>query len=261
MIMSSCLKNGLKKIYKAVATPFYQMECTIAKKFAAHAYERLFFCEWRLLGNPEQFDHDIDLYYQWPATNNPHWLERGVYNLLAIKQFAHPALIELCCGEGFNSTRFYATSCDQVWACDFDPAAIKQARRKYGFPNVTFEVADIRDGIPATIGATTPTNVIWDTAIEHFTPAEIDAIMQRIHEVLTPTQGILSGHTITKNGDRKGIEQHEYEFENMDDLKRFFTPYFKNVMVWETVYKDRHNLYFMASDGVLPFSKDWEHWR
>lgn len=62
--------------------------------------------------------------------------------------------------------------------------------------------------------------------------------------------------------EQKGVslKQHEYEFADKEDLKRFFVPYFKNVIVWETIYEDRHNLYFMASDGELPFTKEWEHW-
>ncbi len=72
--------------------------------------------------------------------------------------------------------------------------------------------------------------------------------------------GILSGYTIVERKDGvKSLSQHEYEFKNMEDLKRFLTPYFKNVMVFETIYQERHNLYFYASDGDIPFSNDWKH--
>jgi hypothetical protein len=46
----------------------------------------------------------------------------------------------------------------------------------------------------------------------------------------------------------------------MADLKRFFTPHFKNVTVFETIFPERHNLYFWVSDGIIPFSDEWEHW-
>ncbi len=45
----------------------------------------------------------------------------------------------------------------------------------------------------------------------------------------------------------------------MQDLKRFLTPHFKNVRVFETIYPERHNLYFWASDAVIPFASDWPH--
>lgn len=248
-----------KRVYKAISVPWYKLECHIAKKFAAHAFRKLFYSEW-CIDNPEQFDHDIDLYYQWPVKNIPHWLERGIFNLLAIKQYADPVLIELCCGEGFNTTRFYSLSCRKIWACDFDAKAIKEAKKKYFAPNVTFEIADIRTDIPATVNGAEPTNIIWDTAIEHFTEDEINIIMCRIKKILQARKGILSGHTITRQENGKSLEQHEYEFADMEDLKRFFVPYFKNVIVWETIYEDRHNLYFMASDGELPFCPSWHHW-
>lgn len=142
---------------------------------------------------------------------------------------------------------------------DFDNIAIHEAIKKHSACNITFEVADIRKNIPVTIDGMSPTNVIWDTAIEHFTEDEIDSIMKRIKEVLTDKKGIISGHTIVER-EEKSLEQHEYEFKNKEDLKRFFVPYFNNVIVWETVYQDRHNLYFMASDGQLPFTESWSGW-
>ena len=125
--------------------------------------------------------------------------------------------------------------------------------------NIRFDVVDVRYGIPEKVNGQSPTNVIWDAAIEHFTPVEIDNIMKRIYNILKPSNGILSGCTIVENSNGKSLEQHEYEFKSMNDLKRFFTPYFKNVIVFETLWEDRHNLYFWASDGVLPFSAGWEH--
>ena len=67
------------------------------------------------------------------------------------------------------------------------------------------------------------------------------------------------GTRLLKKPDGKSFRYHEYEFKNMEDLKRFLVPYFKNIMVFETIYSERHNLYFYASDGDIPFSNGWEH--
>ena len=40
---------------------------------------------------------------------------------------------------------------------------------------------------------------------------------------------------------------------------RFLAPWFTNVKVIETIYPERHNLYFFASDGTVPFSGQWEY--
>jgi hypothetical protein len=64
--------------------------------------------------------------------------------------------------------------------------------------------------------------------------------------------GILSGYTLTEAPDgRKSNDLHEYEFKDKDDLRRFFTPHFKFVKVWETIYPTRHNLYFAASQSPI----------
>jgi cyclopropane fatty-acyl-phospholipid synthase-like methyltransferase len=101
-------------------------------------------------------------------------------------------------------------------------------------------------------------NVIWDAAIEHFTEIEINEIMKNIKSRLK-SNGILTGYTILEqsNGE-KSLSHHEREFKSKDDLKSFFEPHFKNIKVFETIYPSRHNLYFYASDGILPFDKDWE---
>ena len=51
---------------------------------------------------------------------------------------------------------------------------------------------------------------------------------------------------------------HLREFKSKEELKNILLPYFKNVRVFETIYPSRQNIYFFASDGILPFDSDWE---
>jgi len=227
-----------------------QMECAIARFWASGAHKRLMLVQWGFPPQPEHFDHHIDLYYQWRYSRNSMWIERGAFGSLALQG---GDLLELACGDGFNATNFYSLRSRRVIACDFDAKAIATARRKNDAPNVEFLLADIRANMPTG----NFTNVVWDTAIEHFTPVEIDKILADIKTRLTPG-GILSGHTIVERTDgRKSLIHHEYEFKNKEDLLRFFTAHFRNVTVFETIYPSRHNLYFWASDGSLPFNSDW----
>jgi len=102
-------------------------------------------------------------------------------------------------------------------------------------------------------------NIIWDAAIEHFTPEEIEKILKDIKSRLKENS-ILSGHTIVERSNGvKSLSYHEYEFKNKEDLLKLLTPHFKNVTVFETIYPSRHNLYFWAADGLLPFSPGWSH--
>ena len=241
-------KSFLKKIAELV----FAAESKVAKIWASAAHKRLFHAQWMMGPQPEWFDHDIDLYYQWSQTGNSLWLERGVFGGLALKG---GNVLELACGDGFNAKHFYAHRSKSVVACDFDGSAIKTAKEKNCGKNITYMLADIRTNMPTGQYE----NIVWDAAIEHFNPKEIHDIMLKIKERLTKV-GVLSGYTIIERSDGvKSLHQHEYEFQNMEDLKGFLTPYFRNVKVFETIYPSRHNLYFFASDSMIPFIADWPH--
>ena len=250
--MKRAILNGLS-LFKPILMFLFEIESSIAKKWVSSAHKRLMFVSWAIPKNPEYFDHQIDLFYQWQKNRISFWLERGVFGSVALKRKGD--VLELACGDGFNARNFYSGLASKVLACDFDKSAISLAKRKNPAANVTYVLADIRNNMPSG----EYDNVIWDGAIEHFTPEEILVIVPNIKRRLK-SDGILSGYTIVGNQNNKSLAQHEYEFKSMADLKKFFTPHFKNVIVFETIFPQRHNLYFLASDGILPFSDKWEHW-
>jgi len=239
-------------LFKRPIEAVFTLEAATAAAWASNAHWRLHLANRGLPPAPEYYNHKLDLYWQWPATRNSLWLERGVYSTLAIKP--NSQLLEVCCGDGFNSYFFYSKKAASVTAVDFDPRAIAYARRHYKLPNLCFQLADIRTEVPAG----DYDNVVWDAAIEHFTETEIQSVMPVLKTRLARRLGILSGHTIVERHDgRKSLEQHEYEFKSKEDLLRFIEPHFKNVTVFETIFPERHNLYFWAGDGEIPFAPDW----
>jgi cyclopropane fatty-acyl-phospholipid synthase-like methyltransferase len=190
--------------------------------------------------------------FQWLETRNSLWLERGVFGSLAIKPNSN--LLELACGDGFNARNFYSLRSRHVIAVDFDPNAIATANRRNSAPNVEFRLADIR--LEMSEGAFN--NIVWDAAIEHFTPEEIENLMNMIKSRLSK-DGVLSGYTIVERADGKqSLSHHEYEFKSKYDLLRFFKGHFKHVTVFETIYPGRHNLYFWASNTTIPFDESWD---
>jgi SAM-dependent methyltransferase len=237
------------------AKPFlevvFSLEARLSEWWVSGAYHRLFLVQWGILPVPEFFDHKIGLYWMWRAKRSPHWVERGIFSLLALEQGCK--VLELCCGDGFNAHFFYSVRAGSILSVDFDPRAIAHSRKHFRAENVTYELADIRTQMPEGIFD----NITWDAAIEHFTEIEIADLMDNIKRRLTPA-GILSGYTIVERSDgKKMLPHHEYEFKSKDDLARFFRPHFRNVKVFETIYPDRHNLYFWASDGTIPFMPEW----
>jgi ubiquinone/menaquinone biosynthesis C-methylase UbiE len=216
------------------------------RKVTAFTHYAQYAAQWGFPPRPEWFDHYLDQHWQWSATNNSLWVERGVFSRLVMKP--QSKLLEICCGDGFNAKHFYSSRASSILALDFDKDAIPHAKRYNSAPNITYIQKDIREGLPAGPFD----NIIWDAAIEHFTEKEIDTIMSEI-KARIGQDGILSGYTLTEAADgRKSNDLHEYEFKDKEDLRRFFVPHFKHVKVWETIYPTRHNLYFVASQAPLP---------
>ena len=218
------------------------------RKFSALTHRFQFLVEWSV-DNPEYFDHNIDLYSSWHRSRESFPLERGVFSSFALSPNSN--VLDLCCGDGFNSFYFYSLRAASVTAVDFDREAIRWAKRNYTAKNLIFNVGDIRTDIPDGPFD----NIVWDAAVEHFTESEICSIMERIKTVLDPN-GTLSGYTIIEPADGgKHLHQHEYEFHSKEDLSRFLSPHFKNVHIFETIFPTRTNLYFYATDGLLPFER------
>lgn len=226
----------------------------LVRKFASFTHHCQHMVEWGITPNPEWYDHFLDQYWGWSKTGSAMPWERGVFGGLALKQNGNT--LELCCGDGFNATHFYAAKVNSIISVDFDENAIVHAQNNCNNPKITYKKCDIRTELP--LGKFE--NIVWDAAIEHFTPDEINSIMTEIKNRLTP-DGVLSGYTITKRPDgTKSHHEHEYEFSSKEDLMRFLTPHFQKVKVFETEHPDRHNLYFYASDSApLPFDADWKY--
>lgn len=232
--------RGLSRMSRAVTSSIHQLQYKL---------------EWEWGGEtPEYFDHHLDAFYQWHAQRQSFPWERGVYSSLALQATRTdrlPKVLELCCGDGFNTYHFYSSQAESIVAMDFDPEAISSARRNCSAPNIRYLLGDIRTDMPSGQFE----NIIWDAAIEHFTEDEITTLMQSLKERLAPG-GIASGYTIVEpEHGGKHLHQHEYEFHDKADLARFLEPWFTNVQVWETVFPSRTNLYFFASDDALPFDR------
>jgi len=230
----------------------------LSRSFSRVAHYAKTFCDWTVPPTPEFTDHFINQYFLWPELKRTFWLEGAVMCSLAMKRGGR--YLELCCGGGFYSDMFYASIARELVAVDFDPRAIELARRHHGRDNIRYEIVDIRKALPDG-----PFDgVIWDGAIEHFSSAEIAAVMAEIKRQLVPN-GVLSGYTIAESGEGLQHPDHEQEFKGMDDLATRLKPYFRNVLVFEslhqTIQPPRHNLFFYASDGTLPFDADWPHAR
>lgn len=216
---------------------------------AVHRFQ--FLVEWGV-DNPEHFDHFLEQHNTWRRDRHAIGWERGVLSVIALERpcsMGKPKVLELCCGDGFNTFHFYSVKSESIVALDFDEDAIAAARRNNSAPNISYLVRDIRTEIPQDAFD----NVIWDAAIEHFTEAETAKILSSIKKSMRQ-DGLLSGYTLLEDADGgMHLHQHEREFRSMEDLYRVLEPFFQNVHILRTSSPSRENLYFFASDGILPF--------
>jgi len=249
--MRRVLKGIIRFIRDHGALAFVKFVNRCLRSLTASGHKVQMTLEWGLRPNPEWFDHFIDQHEQWHRTRIPFPWERGIFNLLAMKP--ESKVLELCCGDGFNAHHFYSIRAGSVTSLDFDPKAIAHARKHFKAPNVTYLLADIRKDLPPGPFD----NIIWDAAIEHFTEEEIASIIRQIRGRLRDL-GTLSGYTLIEEQDHKGHHEHEYEFKSREDLARVLKPHFKNVLVLQTDYPTRKNLYYFASDAPLPFDPEWQ---
>jgi SAM-dependent methyltransferase len=198
----------------------------------------------------EWFDHEIDVQWQWVARQRSMFLERGVLNTLAIRPGAE--ILEICCGDGFNAHRFYAGRGAHVLAVDHNRAALRHAGRFHARPNIAnieYRCCNILQGIPEGPFD----NIIWDSAMHHFTLPEVTVILSSVHRSLA-ADGVLSGYTVIEPDENYSYAR--LHFTDPEPLADLLAGEFAHVAVLETPDALRRNLYFFASDVLeaLPFA-------
>lgn len=238
------MKSVLVKVYLAfrpLLMLLSRIETWISRKWVQAAYHRMYMLQWQFSygKHPEHFDHEMDLYYQFPVKAESGWMERGILNRMALSAFREPKVLELCSGDGFNARHFYAPACKELVGVDFDEKLLSIARKRNSAPNIKYLSMDIKKEMPVAEGGFH--NIICDAALAYFSEQEILDIVKRVKQHLRKG-GIFSGMV--------AIENHEggYRFADVNDLKRFLKPSFRYVYVCETVSPIKHSLYFFASD-------------
>jgi SAM-dependent methyltransferase len=240
------LAGMLSSLHTLIVPPLRLFNAAL-RALSSGAHHLQYKVEGFLRPSAEWFDHEIDVQWQWVAKQRMMFLERGVLNTLAIGPGAE--VLELCCGDGFNAHRFYAERGAHVLAVDHSREALGHAERFHGRPNIEYRPCDIREGVPEGPFQ----NIIWDSAIHHFTLSEVAVILASIHRSLAD-DGVLSGYTAIEEG-----EDYSYarlHFSGPEALADLLAGEFAHVAVLETPDAERRNLYFFASDvlSALPFS-------
>jgi 2-polyprenyl-3-methyl-5-hydroxy-6-metoxy-1,4-benzoquinol methylase len=247
----------VRKSVKHILEFIFLRLASASRRLAGMTHFGLYVVQWGIKPTPNWFDHNVDVYWQWPKRNDSSWLERGILNSICLEG---GNALELTCGDGFYTSRFYASKLKSVIACDWDAKAIASARKYSKTSNVNFVVADILTEMPSGEFQ----HVIWDFGFpwcNHFTTQQIVFIVTQCKARLT-TGGIFSGYLALLNDSVEHVKDEnvkEISFRDIRALKAFLLRHFAHACVLETFSPGRHNAYFYASDGTVPLTTDWVH--
>ncbi len=167
-------------------------------------------------------------------------------------------VLDIGCGDGFTTRRFFAPCCFQVDALDVEPSAIATAKRHQALDKITYH---LMDAVQSPFPRERYNVVIWDGALGHFPPETTALMMQKIRNVLTP-DGIFVG---SESLGHEGGDHLQY-FETLEELAKSFTPHFEVVAMKEHAYRIgrkgeflRREAYWRCSASAKRF--DAQKWR
>ena len=155
-------------------------------------------------------------------------------------------VLDIGCGEGFFTKRFYAHRAKLVHAIDIDAGAIRRARRRNRDPRVQFFEADATSFVPPLPNYDV---IVWDGAIGHFSAAQSDRVLRTIVSCLD-ADGIFCGSESLRHygGD------HLQAWASEDDLAALLRQHFRHVEIFSTEYRGgfsnehvRHEAYWRCS--------------
>lgn len=194
------------------------------------------------------YDHRADFFFG-PA--NWHWSERGVLATRLIPDGGR--VLDLCSGDGIYSGLFYSLRALHVDAVDIDDKALGIARRRYMRPNVIFHRGDIvRDPFPGDDYDV----VCMFAGIEHFAPDAGMRLLQKIAKALAGRDAVFIGSTPIFPHRGGFNPDHENEFLDLDDLRRFLEPHFESVDLWISPWPRKRSESYFECRGPRVLSED-----
>jgi SAM-dependent methyltransferase len=210
------------------------------------------FCDLQVPPSAVYTDHFINQFFLMSAYKRTWWVEGPAFCGLAIEPGAR--ILELGCGTGYYTDIFFSPFASEIVAIDIDPRAIEFARRFHQTKNIRYAVVDFRKELPEG-----PFDVvIWSPTIIAYTPEEVDVFMARLSTILAKNARLCGFTAVEAEGPSDDVLWHD-----LRSLGARIKKYFANVRVFErnhvTIQPHRHELYFYASDGPLPFDSEWTH--
>jgi methyltransferase family protein len=127
-------------------------------------------------------------------------------------------LLDIGCGDGFFTKRFFSKSCSHIDAIDIEKDAIGTAVRENASRNIQYTVLDaVCDPFPSNRYDV----IVWDGAIGHFAADTTNVMLNKITDALSEDGLFVGSESLGKEG-----HDHLQFFESMSDIDQLFRKHF-----------------------------------
>ena len=162
-----------------------------------------------------------------PKTIGPYGYYRGFFSSLVVRD--GDKVLDISCGDGFFSKRFFGVKASHVDAIDIERDAIDMALRYNADPKVSFFVRDaVEDPFPSNDYDV----VIWDGGIAHFAPGTTEGMFKKIKAAMRPGGVFAGSETLGFDGS----EDHLQRWDTLEEVRAMLAPNFRYVELYETEY-------------------------
>jgi SAM-dependent methyltransferase len=154
---------------------------------------------------------------------NPAVFSRAFFS----SELVHPGdrILDIGCGAGFFSMRFFAAVAGHIDAIDIEPTAVAAGRRWNAAPNVSYWQLDaVNDPFPSD----GYDMIVWDGAIGHFPREVTQQVLAKVAKALEPEGTFVGSESL-------GCEGHDHLqfFDGLAELRNVLAPHFRHVRLRE----------------------------
>ena len=231
----------------------------LAKGLLSHYYRSVFRRQWawQVYGEPHFSLHSGALFSLLDGQ-----IGQGIYALMRAFLSAEiirekDYVLDIGCGDGALTKRFYAPRAAHVDAIDIEESAVRYAIKHNPASNISYRRLD---AVTEPFPRPTYDVIIFDGAIGHFTREGSAAVLEKISSALAPSGVFCGSESIGPEG-----HDHLQIFQTSDDLRSLLKERFRHVRVKQQKYAlqsmadDRMEAYWRCSnvDGRLD-ELDWK---
>ena len=195
----------------------------------AEYYKEWFHREWVISAEKPHFTYFRPTFFGFTYNQIPPSIcnfYRGFYCAEVIQP--GDSLLDIGCGDGFLTLRFYGGKCSYIDALDIEPKAIQLALQNNNSPNIHYHLLD-------AVAKPFPNDkydvIVLDGSIGHFSADVTDLLLNKIKNALKPN-GIFVG---SESLGREGCDHLQF-FYSLNELSALFKPYFVNIQMRSTQY-------------------------